>query len=86
MIKYSLTNCDSTLGENIRYMMHKYKWYGSITLLFNKIDLYNNSHNSQIEDKCTGMAIRELCNIRDGIDHLPFVSNYEAVIESMCIN
>ena len=90
MIKYSLTNCDSTLGENIRYMMHKYKfdmhqWYGSITLLFNKIDLYNNSH-TVIEDKCTGMAIRELCNIRDGIDYLPFVSNYKAVIESMCIN
>ena len=90
MIKYSLTNCDSTLGENIRYMMHKYKfdmhqWYGSITLLFNKIDLYNNSH-TVIEDKCTGMAIRELCNIKDGIDYLPFVSNYKAVIESMCIN
>ena len=34
MIKYSLTKCDSTLGENIRYLMHtcKYKfdmhqWY-----------------------------------------------------------
>ena len=44
MIKYSLTNCDSTLGENIRYLMHKYEfdmhqWYGSITLLFNRIDL-----------------------------------------------
>ena len=38
MIKYSLTNCDSTLGENIKYLMHKYKfdmhqWYGSITSL-----------------------------------------------------
>ena len=34
-----------TLVENIRYLMHKYKldihkWYGSITPLFNKIDLY----------------------------------------------
>ena len=26
MIKYSLTNCDSTLGENIRYLMHKYEF------------------------------------------------------------
>ena len=38
MIKYSLTNCDSTLGENIKCLMHKYKfdmhqWYGSITSL-----------------------------------------------------
>ena len=57
-IKYSLTNCDSTLGENIRFMMHKYEfdmhqWYGSITSLFNKIDLYLTSH-TVIEDRCTG--------------------------------
>ena len=26
MIKYSLANCDSTLGENIRYLMHKYEF------------------------------------------------------------
>ena len=49
MIKYSLTNCDSTLGENIRYLMHKYEfdmhqWYSSITSLFNKIELYITSH------------------------------------------
>ena len=43
MFKFSLTNCDSILGENIRYLMHKYKfdmhqWYSSIsiTLIFNK--------------------------------------------------
>ena len=90
MIKYSLTNYDSTLGENIRYLMHKYKldmhlWYGFITSLFNKIDLYITSHNV-IEDRCTDMTIRELCVIRDGIDHLPFACNYKAVIESMCIS
>ena len=90
MIKYSLTNCDSTLGENIRYLMHKYKfdmhqWYGSITSLFNKIDMYITSH-TVIENRCTGMAIRDLCSIRDGFDHLPFTCNYKAVIESMCIN
>ena len=83
MIKYSLTNYDSTLGENIRYLMDKYKfnmhqWYGSITLLFNKIDLYITSH-TVMEDRCTGLAIRELCSIRDGIDHLLFTSNYKAV-------
>ena len=47
--------------------------------------MYITSH-TVIEDRCTGMAIRDLCSIRDGIDHLPFVSNYKAVIESMCIN
>ena len=90
IIKHSLTNCDSTLDENIRYLMQKYKfdmhqWYGSITSLFNTIDLYNNSH-TVIEDRCTGMAIRKLCGIRDGINHLPFACNYKAVIESMCIS
>ena len=64
MIKHSLTNCDSTIGENIRYLMHKYEfdmhqWYGSITPLFNKIDLYITSHTI-IKDRWTGIAIREL--------------------------
>ena len=36
----------TTTSENIRYLMHNYKfdmhqWYGSNTPLFNKIDLYN---------------------------------------------
>ena len=53
MIKYSLTNCDSAMGENLRYLMHKYKfdmhqWHGSITPLFNKI--YIASH-TVIEDR-----------------------------------
>ena len=39
-----------------------------------------------MEERCTGIAIRELCNIRHGTDHLPFASNYKAVIESLCIN
>ena len=85
MIRYSLTNCDSTIDENIRYLMHKYKldmqqWFGSITSLFNEINLYVTSY-TVIEDRCTGTAIRELCSVRDGIDHLPFASNYKAVIE-----
>ena len=90
MINYSLTNCDFTLGEKIRYLMPKYEfdmhqWYGSFTLLFNQIDLYITS-NAIIEDRCTSMAIWELCNIKDVIDHLPFTTNYKAVIESMCTN
>ena len=62
-----------------------HQWYGSIMSLFNQIDLYITSH-TVIEDKCTGLAIGELCSIRDGIDHLTFTCNYKAVIESMCIN
>ena len=78
------------LGENISYLMHKYKfdmhqWCRSITPLFNQIDLYITS-NTVIEDRCTGIAIRELCSIKDGIDHLPFATHYKAVTESMCMN
>ena len=70
MIKYSLTNCDTTIGENIRYLMQVYvTCYGSITPLLNKIDLYSTS-NTVTEDRSTGIAIRKLCNIRYGIDHL----------------
>ena len=88
MIKYFFTNCDST--TNIRYLMQKYNFdmhrkYSYITPLFNQINLYITSI-TVIEDRCTGMAIRELSNIRDGIDHLSFATNYKAVIESMCIN
>ena len=61
-----------------------HQWYGSITSLCNTINLYTTSH-TVIEDRCTGTAIRELCRIRDGIDHLPFASNYKAVIEALCI-
>ena len=62
-----------------------HQWYGSLTPLFNKIDLHITSHTI-IEDRCTGMAIRELCNIRDGIDPLPIACNYKTVIESIFIN
>ena len=70
--------------------MHKYTFeiqqlYGSIAPLFNKIDFYITSY-TVIVDRCAGIAIREPCNIRDSIAHLPFATNYKAVIESMCIN
>ena len=53
--------------------------------MFNKIDLYVTS-NTVIEDRCTYIAVREQYNIRNDIDHLPFATNYKAVIESMCNN
>ena len=44
-------------------------YYSLHHCLINKIDLYVTS-NTVVEDRCTCIAIRELCNIRDGIDHL----------------
>ena len=45
IVKLSLYNNSTTLGENIRYFMYKYKiydyeWYDSINVIFKKIDRY----------------------------------------------
>ena len=44
-VKLSLYNNSTTLGENIRYFIHKYKiydyeWYDYINVIFKKIDRY----------------------------------------------
>ena len=44
-MKYYLHNRNSTLGENVRYFMHKYNivftdWFENINILYNKIDMY----------------------------------------------
>ena len=67
-----------TIGENISYMIHKYQfdvkqWYGSITPLFNNIDVHITSH-TVIKDRCTDTAIEKLSSIRDIIDHLPLTT------------
>ena len=61
----------------MKFEMHQ--WYGPITLLFNKMDMYKTS-NTVIGDRSISIAIRELCNVRDGIDHLPFATNYIVII------
>ena len=43
--KNSLHNRNATLGENVRYFMHKYNivftdWFENINILYNKIDIY----------------------------------------------
>ena len=64
MIKYSLPICNSTISENIRYLMYKF----------------------HMQQWCTGIAIRELCNIRDDIKHSTFATNLKAAIKSTCMN
>ena len=41
--RYSFCNCDTTMGENIRYSMYKYNmlysdWYGDLSKIYLKID------------------------------------------------
>ena len=45
IIKYSLHYGNTTLGENVRYFMHKYNivftdWFEYINTLYKKIDIY----------------------------------------------
>ena len=68
-VKHSLSMSSTTLGENIRYFMFKYgiyisEWYGPLSVLHGK----NQKHilnETSIVNKCTGIAIRDLCNARD---------------------
>ena len=45
-----------------------YQLCGSITPLFNIIDLYVTSYT--VGCRCTGIAIRDIYNIKDGIEYL----------------
>ena len=69
IIKNSLHNINPTLGENVRYIMHKYNivftdWFENINTLYNKIDIYV-KHNFDAESFYVGTTIRELCEARD---------------------
>ena len=64
-----MQNGYSTMGENVRYLMHKYgivnsDWSQNIKILNSKIESYSN-RSLNIEHKCTGSVIRELCETRD---------------------
>ena len=66
-----MDNMYSTIGENMRYFMYKYKfstndWYRPLSFLNNKIDTYVNSTvNFDIVCTCTATAIKELCQAGD---------------------
>ena len=69
IIKNSLHNRNTTLGENVRYFMHKYNivftdWFENINILYNKIDIYV-KHNFDAESFYVGNTIGELCEARD---------------------
>ena len=62
-------NNDTTIGENVRHFMHKYKigyhdWFNDLSNIFNTID--NHIQNTtQLDGICLAGAIRELCEARD---------------------
>ena len=91
IVKLSLYNNSTTLGENIRYFTYKYKiynyeWYDSINVIFKKIDRYVLSRLDE-DVQCDAIAIRELCESRDSCDDLMFDhSELHIFIETLCIH
>ena len=62
-------NSDTTIGENVRYFMYKYKivyddWFNDLSNIFNTIDSHIRN-TIQLDDICLAGAIRELCEARD---------------------
>ena len=79
----SMDNMYSTIGENMRYFMYKYKfstndWYMPLSFLNNKIDTYVNS-TVNFDIVCTATAIKELCQSRDTVVTV-FIAHFSRVI------
>ena len=56
ILRFFLQNGNSTLGENVRYLMHKYDivnsdWSQTIDILYSKVELYIN-RLMNINHKC----------------------------------
>ena len=84
----SLSMSSTTLGENIRYFMFKYgiymsEWYGPLSVLHRKIQKHIIKETSII-NKCTGIAIRDLCNARDSNVYIMPDTEYISIINILC--
>ena len=91
ILRLSLQNGNSTMGENVRYLMHKYgivnsDWSQNINILYSKVESYSN-RLLNIEHKCTSSVIRELCETRDSCN-TQFFERKELLylIEMLCTN
>ena len=69
IIRYSMHNSDTIIGENVRYFMYKYKivhndWFNDFCKIYKKID-NEIQLITQLGDICLAGAIRDLCEARD---------------------
>ena len=89
IVKYSMHNANSTLGENVRYFMYKYNltlddWNQNINNISKKVDMYVNNHADRAVE-CVAIAIRELCDMRDSDDAQVFSdSELKFMIDMLC--
>ena len=67
-----------------KYKIYDYEWYGSINVIFKKIDSYVLSRLDE-DVRCDAIAIRELCESRDSCDDLMFDrGELHIFIETLC--
>ena len=62
-------NSDTTIGENVRYFMYKYKivyndWFNNLSNIYKKID-NEIQRITPLDDICLAGAIRDVCEKRD---------------------
>ena len=79
-MKRSLSMSNTTLGENIRYFMFK---YGIYMCLLGKL---KNTllHEACIINKCTSIAIRDLCNARNSNVSIMPDTGYISIMDILC--
>ena len=89
IVKYSMHNPNSTLGENVRYFMYKYNltlddWNQNIKNIYKKVDMYVNNYADRAVE-CVAIAIRELCDMPDSDDTQVFSdSELKFMIDMLC--
>ena len=83
-------NSDTTIGENVRYFMYKYKivyndWFNDLSNIYNRID-NQIQLITQLDDICLAGAIRELCEARDSACVVQFVDRNQMcnMIDMLC--
>ena len=85
------TTGNLTMGENVRYLMHKCDivnndWSQNINILYGNVELYSN-RLININTKRTESVIIELCESRDKMNTQVFESKeLLCLIEMLCIN
>ena len=82
-------NANSTLGENVRYVMYKNNltlddWNQNINNIYKKVDMYVNTHADRAAE-CVAIAFRELCDMRDSDDTEVFSgSELKFMVDMLC--
>ena len=92
IVKYSLENTSTTIGENVRYFKHKYNitdqdWYKSLNYIYNIMDKHVNNY-IECDTECKASVIIELCDSRDNdLDNTQVFTRGELkyIIDLLCI-